>query len=160
MPDFETIFDRLLIEECQFVLIGGLAMIAHGSRRATFDADISIARDRDNVSRITRALAPLQPRPRDFPPEVPFVWDETTVRNMSIATLSTTAGNLDWLTNPYGVDSFDGLMSRAIVKDIIGRKVKVASIADLEGMKRAASRPKDIEDLRYLEIIKREINGD
>ncbi len=88
-------------------------MIAHGSTRNTFDTDISIARGRENAVRIVRALAPLKPRPRDFPPDLPFVWDETTVRSMSIATLTTTAGYLDWLTEPEGVDPFAKGFSRA-----------------------------------------------
>lgn len=159
VPDFEKVFDRLLQEECRFVLIGGLAMIAHGSTRNTFDTDISIARNRENVARLTRALAPLKPRPRGFPADLPFVWDETFVRNMSIATLSTSAGALDWLSEPQGVDSFEGLFSRAVDGDVMGRRVKVASVQDLYAMKQAAGRPKDLEDIRYLEIIQRTMSG-
>lgn len=154
IPDFETIFDRLLAEECRFVLIGGLAMIAHGSTRNTFDTDISIAWDRDNAARLARALAPLKPRPRGLPPELPFVWDDATVRSMSIATLTTVAGSLDWLTKPEGVDSFEGLLARAVDGNIIGRKVKVASEEDLYAMKKAAGRPKDLEDMRFLETLR------
>lgn len=155
VPDFEAVFDRLLAEDCRFVLIGGLAMIAHGSTRGTFDTDISIARDRDNAARLTRALAPLKPRPRGLPLELPFVWDEIMVRSMSIATLTTTAGNLDWLTEPEGVDSFEGLLGRAVDGNIIGRKVKVASEEDLYEMKKAAGRPKDLDDMRFLETLRR-----
>ena len=78
---------------------------------------------------------------------------------MSIATLSTTAGNLDWLTEPEGVDSFRGLLDRAVDQDIIGHRVKVASIHDLYAMKKAAGRPKDLDDIRYLEIIVRLQSG-
>lgn len=147
-------FDRLLAEDCRFVLIGGLAMIAHGSTRNTFDTDISIARDRDNAIRLTRALAPLKPRPRGLPADLPFIWDETAVRSMSIATLTTTAGYLDWLTEPKGVDSFNGLLARAVDGNIIGRKVKVASEEDLYAMKKAAGRPKDLDDIRFLETLR------
>lgn len=73
VPDFTTFFERLEAEDCRYVLIGGLAMIAHGSARLTFDLDLSIARDRDNVDRIVRALAPLLPRPRGFPDELPGI---------------------------------------------------------------------------------------
>lgn len=114
----------------------------------------SPSRDRENVARLTRALAPLQPRPRGFSPDLPFVWDESTVRSMSIATLSTKAGYLDWLTEPEVVDSFAGLLDRSLERDVIGRKVKVASLEDLYAMKKAAGRPKDLEDIRYLEIIR------
>ena len=72
---------------------------------------------------------------------------------MSIATLTTTAGYLDWLTEPEGVDSFGGLLLRAVDGDIMGRKIKVASEEDLYAMKKSAGRPKDLDDIRFLETL-------
>ena len=129
-------------------------MIAHGSTRNTFDIDVAIARDRDNAGRLVRALAPLNPRPRGFPSEIPFIWDESSVRSMTIATLTTSAGDLDILAEPEGVDDFEGLWQRAIESEITGHIVKIASIDDLVAMKQAANRDKDREDLRYLAIIR------
>ena len=156
VPDFKTLLERFEAEEARVVLIGGLAMIAHGSTRVTFDMDVSFARDRENVGRIVRALAPLNPRPRGFPEDLPFVWSETTLRSLSTVTLRTTAGNLDLLAEPAGVESFEGLWTRAVDGDVAGRRAKVASIGDLDAMKRAAGRPKDIDDLHFIEAIREE----
>jgi hypothetical protein len=153
VPDFTTFFERLQAEDCRYVLIGGLAMIAHGSARLTFDLDLSIARDGENVERLVRALAPLQPRPRGFPDELPFVWDSVALRGMTTATLRTTAGDIDLLAEPEGVDNFDGLWSRAVEGEVFGRTVRIASLEDLAGMKKAAGREKDLEDLRYISIL-------
>ena len=153
VPDFTTLFSRLEFEGCRYVLIGGLAMIAHGSARVTFDMNVSFARDRENAARRARALAPLKPRPRGFPGDLPFVWDEAVVRAMSVATLRTTAGDLDLLAEPEGIDSFEGLWTRSMEGEIMGHKVRIASLDDLVRMKRAAGRPKDQDDLRTLGIL-------
>lgn len=156
VPDFTTVFDRLEEEQCRYVLIGGLAMIAHGSVRLTFDVDLSIARDRENVDRLVRALAPLNPRPRGFPDDLPFVWDSMALRGMTVSTLRTSAGDVDLLAAPEGIDSFDGLWSRSVEADVFGRKVRIASLDDLAAMKTAAGRPKDLEDLRAIALLRAE----
>lgn len=43
-------------EQVRYVLIGSMAMAAHGLIRATQDADFLVAADYDNVERIKRAL--------------------------------------------------------------------------------------------------------
>ena len=45
----------------EFVLIGGVAAVVHGSARSTQDVDIVYRRDRDNYRRLAGALAPFKP---------------------------------------------------------------------------------------------------
>lgn len=47
----------------------------------------------------------------------------------------------------------DELLARADFVTVGGRRVAVASIADLITMKRVAGRPKDLEDIAALEAI-------
>jgi predicted nucleotidyltransferase len=51
---------------------------------------------------------------------------------------------------------FDAAWARATVADLGVAKVPVASIEDLIALKRAAGRPKDLEDVRVLEALARE----
>lgn len=51
---------------------------------------------------------------------------------------------------------FDEAWGRATLVDLGGVTVPVASIEDLVALKRAAGRPKDLEDVRVLEAISRE----
>jgi predicted nucleotidyltransferase len=51
---------------------------------------------------------------------------------------------------------FDAAWSRATIADLGDVKVPVASIEDLIALKRAAGRPKDLEDIRVLEAIERD----
>ena len=84
------------------------------------------------------------------------MWNEATLRGLSTVTLRTSAGSLDLLAEPDGVDDFEGLWTRAVDGDVAGLSAKVASLSDLDAMKRAAGRPKDIEDLHFIEAIRSE----
>jgi len=58
-PDLPRLAAALASEEVQYVLVGGLALILRGGRHVTFDADLAIAFNAENRSRVVRALAPL-----------------------------------------------------------------------------------------------------
>jgi hypothetical protein len=51
--------------------------------------------------------------------------------------------------------SFDRLIANAVMGELFGRRVPIASIDDLLAMKRIANRPKDQLDIAALEKIKR-----
>lgn len=87
----------------EFVLIGGWAAILNGSVRTTRDLDICYARTGENHRRIANALAPYRPRPREFPSDLPFVWDATTLNNGTVFTLTTTLGAIDLLAEVSGL---------------------------------------------------------
>src|SRR5689334_6632856 len=97
MTNFADLLRRLAGDRVEFVVIGGLAVISHGHVRATVDLDVCYARTPENIGRLVRALAPLSPRLRGAPPELPFFWDEQTVRNGLNFTLSTSSGDIDVL---------------------------------------------------------------
>ena len=154
-PDFPGILGLLVEHNVKFVVIGGLAMIAQGASNITLDTDISCDRDPKNLSALAKVLRGCQARMRDVPPDLPVLLDEKSLRNMTNLTLSTSLGNLDILAEPEGVDSFEGLWERASEMKMFGMTVRVASLEDLIAMKRAANRPKDQEDLKFLEQIKK-----
>jgi hypothetical protein len=63
----------------EFVIIGGWSAILHGSSRSTLDLDCCFSQRRTNIENLVRSLAVFHPRLRNFPPELPFIWDEATV---------------------------------------------------------------------------------
>ena len=65
---FGDILSRLTERKIDFVLIGGLAGMAHGAARATFDVDVVYSRTDDNVSRLAEALSDVSPYLRGAPP--------------------------------------------------------------------------------------------
>lgn len=71
----------LVDHRVRFSIIGGVALIARGVQRATEDLDIAYARDRENLARIAEALAPLHPKLRGVPADLPFVLDLASLRS-------------------------------------------------------------------------------
>jgi hypothetical protein len=94
---FQKALQVLCDEDVDFIVIGGLAATFHGSARVTYDLDICYARSSANLRRLAKALAPFHPRPRAFPADLPFVWDEVTLRNGTTFTLQTDLGEIDLL---------------------------------------------------------------
>jgi len=68
----EKALELLNNHQVEFVVIGGVAISAHGSSYLTFDLDLCYSRTNENFRRIATALAPYNPRPRDFPKDSPF----------------------------------------------------------------------------------------
>ena len=152
---FRRILHRLSEAGVCYIVIGGVAMHLHGASNLTFDMDISFARDRANTESLARMLAEEKARPRGFPPDLPFVLDGQMLRNSTNLTLETALGDFDLLAEPEGIDGFEGLWSRAVVMEIEGITVHVASVDDLIAMKRAANRPKDQGHILLLEALRR-----
>ncbi len=152
--DFRALLAALRAGNVRFLLIGGLAMISHGSDYFTRDIDVYYARDAENLGALANALAPLHPRLRGAPEDLPFVLDARTLRSGANFTLVTDAGDIDLLGDVAGAASFNALWERASEMDLLGVPVRVASLDDLILMKRAAGRPKDQVHLMELERLR------
>lgn len=160
MTDFEQLFHRLTDESVEFVVIGGLAVIAHGHVRATLDLDICYGRTPENLERLERALAPLRPRLRGAPAELPFFWDVQTLRNGLNFTLTTTAGDIDVLGEVTGLGGYGEIALRSETVDLYGAKVRIMSLADLIRSKAAAGRAKDLVDLEALRRLEASLKSE
>jgi hypothetical protein len=99
----EQLLHTLHAAGVKFVLIGGLAAIAHGAETVTGDVDICYARDRDNPGRLVQALASFHPRLRGVPPDLPFRLDLPTLRAGLNFTLTTDLADLDLLGEVLGL---------------------------------------------------------
>lgn len=154
-PDFEGILRSLVESNVRFVLIGGLAMIAHGSANLTRDIDCLYERSSENIQRIVDGLRASHPKLRTSREAIAFPWDEEFFRNVLNMTLTTDLGSLDLLAEAPGVDDFEQLWRRAREMRLFGLPVRVASIDDLIRMKRATGRPKDAEHAMQLLALKK-----
>ena len=59
----KRIFAALIAEEVDFVVIGSMAMAAHGLPRATRDLDLFVSPERENIEALKRALRSLYDDP-------------------------------------------------------------------------------------------------
>jgi len=68
--------------------------------------------------------------------------------------LKTDIGRIDLLAEPAGAPSFKELKAHALLVELDGFQVYVASIDDLISMKEAAGRPKDLGAVAELKTLK------
>jgi hypothetical protein len=138
------ILETLVAHRVDFVLIGGLAGIAHGSSFASYDVDIAYGRERENIERLAAALEELGATLRGAPPKVPFQLDADTLERGAHFTFDTPFGALDILSDPDGAPSYERLAAGAgEPADVEGVLIRVASLDHLIAMKEAAGRPHD-----------------
>lgn len=153
--DPQRILGLLTARGVDFVVIGGIAAVLHGSARVTQDLDVCFATDDGNLDALGKALVELHARLRGVPDDVPFVPDRATLRRVEVLTLATDAGDFDVLARPDGMSSYARLRENAERYDLGAFAVLVASIDDLLAMKRAAGRAKDLADVEELTAIAR-----
>lgn len=137
---------RLLKErKVDFVVIGATAFPVHGYARATLDIDIFIRPAPLNAERTWHALKK-------------FGYDVTDIKIKDLL-------EKKLLIRQYAVEtdihpfvkgiSFDEVWKNKVKAKFGKTFVYFASLGNLIKMKRAAARPKDLEDLKYLRKLKR-----
>lgn len=154
MPNPEQFLAILNNAEVEYVVIGGVALVAHGSARATFDLDVCYKRSKDNIDRLCRALDPLHPRLRGAPEGLPFRFDPKTVAAGLNFTLATDLGDFDLLGEVAGLGFYDAVYNASEVRQVEAISCRVLSLDGLYRTKSAAGRDKDIEALKEIKGLK------
>lgn len=153
MEPEHILLKQLTNSEVEFVLIGGMAAAAQGSVRPTYDIDICYRRTPENLQRLADALAPLNPRLREAPEDLPFQWDARTLQWGLNFTLQTDAGAADLLGEVAGLGSYEEVLAHSEVTELYDMSVRVLTLEGLIKAKRAAGRPRDWEHLLELEAL-------
>ena len=140
----------------EFVLVGGVAGIVHGSTRLTVDVDAVYRRTAENIDRLVLALTPYHPYLRGAPPGLPFRWDAATIKRGLNFTLTTDIGDVDLLGEITGGGGYDDLAGTTLSIRVFGIECRCLTLDKLIEVKRAAGRPKDFEAIAELEAIRDE----
>lgn len=156
MTDFPRLLQVLVGGGVEFVVIGGMAAVVHGSAHVTLDLDVVYARSRENIERLAGALASLDPYPRGAPAGLPFHFDAPTIRAGLNFTLTTTAGDLDLFGEATGGGTYEVLRPRSIIREVFGISCPFVDLETLIHLKRSAGRPKDAERIAELEALREE----
>ena len=142
----------------QHIIIGGFAVNAHGVIRPSKDLDIVPDPGAANLERLAALLAEIDARHvgiGDMRPEE-FPFDPTRTEDLQAGAnfrLETNLGDLDVMQWVAGIDSdpaYEALTANAIEGELNGIELRVCGLDDLVAMKRAAGRPRDLDDLRLL----------
>jgi len=148
---------RLLVSGgVEFMLVGGVAAIAHGAARATFDVDVVYRRTTENITRLAECLAPHKPYLRGAPLGLPFRFNIETIKSGLNFTLTTDLGDLDLLGEIAGGGTYENLATRCVNAKVFGIECKCIDLVTLIATKRAAGRPKDMEAISELETLLKE----
>jgi hypothetical protein len=161
--DLEQVFAALEGSGARYLVVGGVAVVLHGHLRFTADLDLAVALDTANVDAALSAFEGLGFRPRaPFPlrafadPEQRADWERNkglTVFSLWSAEFPGTEIDL-FVADPL---PFGPAWARRLRVDLGGVTVSVVSLVDLIEMKSRAGRPQDLDDVRQLEAIAREL---
>jgi len=151
---FEAILTQLAQAHVEFVLIGGVAALAHGVARVTFDLDLCYRRTPENIARLCEVVGGWHPTLRDAPPDLPFAFDTRTVQAGLNFTLSTDWGDLDLLGEVIGLGAYETVQAVAETLIVYDQPLQVLTLEGLLTAKRAAGRPKDLEVIHELEALR------
>lgn len=157
--NLREIFKALANAEVEYVVVGGFAVIMHGHLRATSDLDLVIGLSPSNCKMGMAALAGIGLRPRlpvslaDFAdPAKREDWVQH--RNMQVFQLWDPANpvrSVDvFVREPIDIRA---MRAEAVIKDLDGVAIPVASIRHLIQLKLASGRPLDLDDINALRQI-------
>lgn len=151
----DKILEAFTRRRVRFVVIGGLAALAHGSPYPTGDVDITPDPEADNLQRVSEALSDLDAKVwfSDDDEPVPFSHDATSLASSAVWKLVSTFGRIDLSLVPTGTQGYRDLVRESTDAEIVGVVVPVASLADVIRSKQAANRPKDQRVLPVLREI-------
>ena len=139
--------------DVKFVVVGGLAAAAHGSRRVTDDLDICYDDSKRNVERLAFLLSSWNAYPRGIEKGLPFFMDEKQFRSTPVMTLTTREGFIDVLDVVKGVGRFGECRERSRFVEAFDVRFRVLDLTALIDSKRAAARPKDLDQIPELEAL-------
>ena len=136
----ETLLKLLKENRVKFVIVGATAFPVHGYSRATLDIDIFIRPERANAQRTRKALEQ-------------FGYDVADITVDDLLTKKVLIRQYLVETDIHPV--IKGVRFETVWKNKLEARfgktlVWFASLDDLVKMKKAARRPRDIEDLKYL----------
>jgi hypothetical protein len=140
------------------IIIGGFAVNAHGVIRPSRDLAIVPDPAPDNLRRLAQLLADIDARHvglGDLRADE-FQFDPTRSDDLEAGVnfrLETRLGDLDVMQWVAGIDTepaYEALTADAVAGELGGIPLRVCGLDHLIAMKRAAGRPRDLDDLQRL----------
>jgi hypothetical protein len=161
LASIEAIVIALEKAKTRYLVVGGLAVAAHGFGRATFDIDLVVQLHSENIIQAMTALQAL-----GYRPSVPVTANqfadaalrETWIREKGMVVLQLISDQhrettIDlFVSEPF---DFDREYERALLGEVFpGLEMRFVSLNSLIAMKECAGREKDLEDIRQLRLIR------
>lgn len=157
MSLYLPLFKALNDADVQYIVVGGLATVLHGYARLTADIDLVINLNQQEAEKAIKAITAIGLQPRL--PVDPMQFTDAATREFWIKDKNMLVFSFYQADNPLMVLDifvkepypFQQMAERAVHMDIGGITVPVCAITDLIAMKKKSARPKDLEDIKYLQ---------
>jgi predicted nucleotidyltransferase len=160
LASFETIVQALNEAGVRYLVVGGIAVNAYGYGRSTFDVDVVVGFDGENVSRAFRALGAIGYRPQQPVTAEDFgnaAKRESWRADKGMVVLKFWSdAHRDTPLNLFVHEPFDFAVEweNASRQELgPGMIVPIVRLETLLAMKREAGRPKDLADLDELGLL-------
>jgi hypothetical protein len=163
----EALVRALNAANVRYLVVGGLAVVAHGFVRFTADIDLVLDLDEQNLRHALSALTSLGYRPRApvafeqfLDPAQRALWvREKGLTVFSLYSPSHQATEVDvFVEAPF---DFETTYGRAVRADVAPELAATfASLDDLIALKRRAGRPQDMLDIERLTTLRGERDSD
>lgn len=162
MLDYLAIFRRFNEKGIRYVVAGGIAVNLYGVPRMTYDIDLILDLEDENIEKFLRLL-----KKWGFKPKVPVDIMDFAIREKREGWIKNKNMKAFNLVNPeWAISEIDVLIDTPVdyreghksINNIMlhGVSIPVISIDDLIKMKRKAGRRQDRADIRYLRKLKNE----
>ncbi len=145
LDTLRPLFASLNSRAVEYLVIGGVAAIAHGVPRLTLDLDILIRATPDNARGLLQAFEDAGLGTAALTTVDELLANEVVIFKDRI--------RVDVQTRTPGID-FEDARQRCVTIDVEGVPVHLLSIEDLIASKRAAAREKDLQDVEALERLR------
>lgn len=145
-PDFKDLLSAFNAAGVEYLVVGAHAMAAHGRVRATGDLDVWVRPAPENAKRVLKALA-------SFGAPLFDLTVDDLLKADTIFQIGQPPLRIDVITGIDAVEFEDAWQSKYDAR-FAGLDVPVLSVRHLVQNKRAAARPKDLDDVAWLEKYK------
>lgn len=153
MDTIHAILRRLHDHQVEFVVVGGMAGIIHGSSIVTEDLDICAPFTAVNLSRLLAALQDSNPRHRMPTHQPPVSTNPETLATCKNLYIQSDLGQLDILSTIDDVGSYEQAYLHSTAVDLGGLALRVLNLDALIRAKAAISRPKDRQAVAELKAL-------
>lgn len=141
---FLSLLESLHREGVEYILVGGYAVVLHGSSRFTEDIDVFIRKTEENVERLRRALRSISDDDSIKEITLKEIEDYSVLRYIGDNGLI-----VDIIGNLGEAFTYENIESERV--DYQGRKINIATLGSLYKLKANTYREIDQEDLLFIQ---------
>ncbi len=146
--DYQDIIELFNINKVRYLVAGAYSMAVFGYARSTYDIDLWIAKDDENIAKVINSLEEFG---------VPFEIDKKDLQKANnVIQIGIIPNRIDILTDIDGVIFEDAWANRQ-VKNLGNIQANILDINDIIKNKTASNRPKDNIDLIELKKLQNSV---